>query len=80
MLALKKNLFRHEPPQRIKENMIERAIYNLCVSDEIINKSINIPAFLRAKNGVELIKRTGMVDFYFNNRKRIVQFCRRNRI
>lgn len=80
MLALKKNLFRHEPPQRIKENMIERTIYNLCVSDEMTNKSVNIPAFQRARNGIEIIKHTGMVDFYFNNRKKIVQFCRRSRI
>lgn len=80
MFALKKRFIRDEAPQRIKEKMIEHAIYNFCVSDETIKKSVNLPAFQRAKNGIEIIRHTGMVDFYYNNRKKIVQFCRRNKI
>ena len=80
MFAVKKRFVREEPQQRIKEKMIEHAIYNFCISDETLKKSVNLPASQRAKNGIEIIKRTGMVDFYYNNRKKIVQFCHRNRI
>lgn len=73
-------LWHSTPADALKLKMIERAIYNICVTDEMTANAINIPAFERARNGVEIIKRTGMVDFYFNNRKKIVQFCRRNKI
>lgn len=80
MFAVKKRFVREEPPQRIKEKMIAGVIYDLCTGEDECSEVVNLPAFTRVQNGIEIIKRTGMVDFYFKNRKKIVQFCRRNKI
>lgn len=81
MFALKRKFMREEPSQRVKENAIERVIYNLCRMEELQAPNVvDIPAFIRAQNAVEIIRNCNMVDFYFKNRKRIVEFCRRNNI
>ena len=80
MFAVKKRFVREEPPQRIKEKMIAGVIYDLCVCEDECSDVVNIPAFTRAQNGIQIMKRYNLINHYFNNRKKIVQFCRRNRI
>ncbi len=68
------------PNQILKQKAIERVIYNLCVADELQSPTPNIPAFIRAQNGITIIRCMGLVDFYFKNRNKICQFCKRYKI
>lgn len=58
---------RKEVSSEEKREVIGKELFRICLMNDKLTDSVDVPAFLRAKTALEAIVSCGYIDFYYNN-------------